>query len=75
MQVDGRGLIEAHIGDISQVPAFLRAYGASRVPSTEQIRKWKSRGVPGGYLVDIMAYIEIETGRPVSLAPYIVGIA
>lgn len=71
MQVDGVRLIEAHISKIANVPNFMRSYGAEDIPTPEQIRKWRTRGVPGGRLVDLLAYFEIEFGKPISLAPYI----
>lgn len=71
MQIDGLRLIVAHLRDIKRVPAFLRAYGMTDIPSPEQLRKWRQRGVPGNWLIQIMACIELETGRPVSLAGFI----
>lgn len=73
MFVDGLRLLETYFSDFSKIPQFLSSYGADKTPTAEQMRKWKTRGVPGSWLVDIMACLEIEYGKPVSLAPFVRG--
>lgn len=70
MIVDGARLLEAYFSDIHKIRPFLSAYGF-QAPSAEQIRKWKSRGVPGRWLVDVMCCLEIEYGKPVPLTPFV----
>ena len=71
MQVDGNALIGAYFKEIQDVGPFLKAYGHASPPTYEMLRKWKTRGVPSGWLPDIMVCLEVEYGKPVSLAPYI----
>lgn len=71
MRVNGTKLIEAHIGDLKRVPAFLKSYGAEDVPTPEVLRKWRQRGVPDKAIVSLLAFLELETGRPISLAKFL----
>ena len=64
-------LPQAHIGDLKRVPAFLKSYGAEDVPTPEVLRKWRQRGVPDKAIVSLLAFLEIETGRPISLAKFL----
>jgi hypothetical protein len=51
--------------------AFLTRYGG-RAPREAAIDKWFRRGsIPSDWLPVMLALLEIENGRPVSLAPYL----
>lgn len=50
--------------------AFLTAYAAPN-PGDEVVRKWfQRRSVPSEWLPLLLLYLELDTGTPVSLAPY-----
>jgi len=53
--------------------ALLSAYGAP-MPKEATIKKWFQRAsIPGEWLPIILAYLELDSGRPVSLVKYIGG--
>ena len=73
MQVDGLRFVNDLFPDGSTLCGFLKAYGVSNIPSPEVLRKWKQRGVPGNWVLLILALLEIERGEPQSIAAYIEG--
>lgn len=64
--------LTANFSTPARVVSFLMAYGHPKVPDEEAVRKWFSRGrVPGEWLIVLLAYLEIDRGAPVSVAPYL----
>jgi len=53
--------------------SFLRAYGSAS-PGAPAVEKWFQReSVPSGWLVILLAYLEVEHGAPISLNAYLEG--
>lgn len=69
MEVDGKKFMEAECGGVRSAAALLQSYGAG--PSEANIQKWSSRGVPPGWVLTLLAVLEMERGAPVSVAPYL----
>lgn len=64
--------LTANFSNPARVVSFLRAYDYPQIPDEEAVRKWFSRGrVPGEWLIVLLAYLEIDKGSPVALAPYL----
>lgn len=71
MQVNGERLIVARLGDLKRVVPFMDSYGITDAPTAEVLRKWRQRGIPGRAVLLLLALFEIESGAPVSVAPYL----
>lgn len=55
----------------SSLRAFLVAYGVD-APSLETVTKWFQRSaIPGDWFPVLLAFIELETGSPVSMTKYL----
>lgn len=51
--------------------AFLEAYGAP-IPLDAAVQKWFQRAsIPSSWLPVLIAYLEIEHAKPISLIPYL----
>jgi hypothetical protein len=71
MQGDLRKFISDELHNPQNVLAMFSRYGFLG-PKVSAVEKWFQRGsVPSDWLVPILALIELERGRPVSLAKYI----
>ena len=72
--IDTGKFLRERFREPGRVVVFLKSYGAERVPDVEAVRKWFSRGsLTGEWLGTLLAYLELEHGEPVSLAPYLKG--
>jgi hypothetical protein len=68
-----------YLRETFQTPAglmtFLSAYGAP-TPQNEAVHKWFQRGsIPGNWLPVLLAFTEIDEGKPVTLIPFLTGYA
>ena len=53
--------------------SFLRAYGVA-LPKFSAVEKWFQReSIPSDWLPVLLAYLELDQGKPVSLTPYLAG--
>ena len=65
-------LIES-FGNVQGLLSFLRAYDAP-LPGASAVEKWFQRGsVPSDWLPVLLAYLELEHGKPISLTSYLGG--
>lgn len=68
---DAKQFLRDKFGSAGAVLAFASAYGVDGL-NLASIEKWFQRGgIPGRWLVVLLALLELEQGRPVSLTPYI----
>lgn len=58
---------------VGGVVAHCRAAGVEP-PNEEQVQKWFQRNsIPSDWLAKLLSLLEVESGGPVSLAPYMEG--
>lgn len=73
MYFDHAKLLADKFGTRARLMAFLRAYSAP-LPQETAVAKWFQRGtIPSDWLPVILAYLELDEGAPVRLAPYLKG--
>jgi hypothetical protein len=71
-RIDTIRLLDDHFPDLDLLRDLLRGQGFD-APSAEAMRKWRPRrGYPAHLLAAVLFTIEKRTGRPVSLAPYLI---
>lgn len=67
-----RFLVEK-FGTVQGLLSFLRAYKAP-TPNLKAVEKWFQReSIPSDWLPVLLAYLELDGGKPVSLVPYLSG--
>jgi len=66
--------LQSEVGTAPQVLVLCTLYGI-KSPTLEAVQKWYSRdAMPGAWLAKLLGLLELEKGRPVSLAPYFDGV-
>lgn len=67
---DAKKFLCDHFGTVGSVMAFASAYGVSL--SQAAVQKWFQRSsMPGQELALLLGFLELEGGRPISIASYI----
>lgn len=62
-----------NFGNVQGVVSFLRAYDAP-LPKSTRVEKWFQReSIPADWFALLLAYLEIDRGKPVSLTAYLGG--
>lgn len=67
---DGRAFIRDEFGSPSAVLDLFDQYGLNGPEAATVQQWWRRSSVPGGWLARCLCLLEIEHGRPVSLAKY-----
>lgn len=68
---DTKQFLSKHFRDLSRIRPTFVAYGIEP-PEEAAIRKWAQRGnVPSNWFVLLLCLIELETGKPASLVPFL----
>jgi hypothetical protein len=74
MEFDHAAFLVRHFRDPLRLQAVVRLYLPDNVPEESTVRKWFSRGsVPGGWLALLLVVLELDTGKAVSLKPFVRG--
>ena len=70
--IDVKRFLRDHFKEPGGVVQFLKVYGADPLPNDEAVRKWFVReSLTGAWLGTLLAYLELDRGQPISLAPYL----
>lgn len=74
MEFNHAAFLSHHFQNPLRLQAVVRLYLPDNVPEDSAARKWFSRGsVPGGWLALLLVVLELDTGRAVSLKPFVRG--
>lgn len=75
MKFDTLSFLKDKFGTPTSLMSFLSAYKVDGV-NIEAVTKWfQRRSVPGTWLPVLLAFMEIDSGEPVRLAPYLKEVA
>lgn len=70
---DGKRFLKENFLNPQKVLALFRAYNIG-CPSLSAIEKWFQRGtIPGEWFPVLLAFLEMERGRPVGVTEYLMG--
>ena len=68
---DALGFLTDKFKDANGLVAFLHAYGAEAPPVGTVVKWFQRSSIPSDWLPVLLAYVEIDEGKPISVIDYI----